>query len=1023
MSKRLQKPERRGRKSWCRATRWRFVMAVMAAALWLPTVTGGVGSGVVIAQGGKGAPSKIAGLILDRIAQIQAAQAAGPLSRTEAARLSSTALQVTDDGQLEVEIHGARAVGAAESTALEGLGATILASTGNIRWPAGVAPPPTLGIITVRIPADRVRDAAALPWVVAVTPAEKQAPDVGAFTSEGVVLHRTDQANTLGIDGAGVNVGVVSDGVSNLAAAQALGDLPPVVNVLNAGGGDEGTAMLEIIHDLAPGASLLFHGTGGGVANHITALNNLAAAGAQVIGEDIPFDAEPAFQKGAAATAAEALTVAGVSVHSSAGNLGGTHAARVAAAGTGGGPDGFGGPFVGCPSNPDNVVAIAGAGDTTFDISLASGASISATLQWSEPRAIFPTPGAGGFTDLDLFIMNAAANTCLASSTGAQGNGAGDTIEQASWTNPGPGTVTIKLVVDVTAINGAVASPLLDLRWRGGSAVDATTRAGSLNPDSNYTFGATSAAAANASVSTNPATVPIEGFSAGGPVQLILTTICTNGSYPCPGNSTGGGGGQTVGAPTWTAADGVSVSGAGGFGSGNCPAATQGDCLFFGTSAAAPHAAGIAALVRQALGSPTPLQITAAMAGTARDRGTAGFDNVWGFGVLNALAAIGEEADLSVTKDCLPNVPLGAGQTATCTMIVRNNGPSTARTVALSDVHLATATLNWGTITTTQGTCARVANTITCAIGDLASGATATVTASFSASETLSASDVATVSSATFDPDTSNNQATDSVEFVSSANLSITKSDAPDPVTAGETLTYTLTVSNAGPSPAVNVAVRDALSAQVSFQSATPSQGACQAGVVPGDPTKPLLCNLGSLASGGSATITVVVKVNSVVPAGTLLVNNADVSSDTADPNTGNNVATASTTVQTRADLAIVKSSDASTYKPSSTVTYRIDITNNGPSKALNVVVTDDLPATKQAVYQSNTGGCVLSSPTRLTCNQGDLAVGETKSFFVYVVVKGSRGDVSNTASVTSATTDPTPANNSSTRVVTIGHP
>ncbi|HEU4939620.1 MAG TPA: S8 family serine peptidase [Vicinamibacterales bacterium] len=1023
MNKRLQTRRPSGRERWCLGTRWRVVMAVVAAALWLPTVGGGGSSGIVMAQGGKGAPSKIAALVLDRISQIQAAQSAGTMSRAAAARLSSGSLAVTEDGQLEVEIHAARAVGAAESSALAGLGATILASTGDIRWPAGVSPPPTLGIIAVRMPADRIRDAAAFPWVVAVTPAEKQAPDVGAFISEGVVLHKTDQANTLGIDGAGVNVGVVSDGVSNLAAAQALGDLPPVVNVLNAGSDDEGTAMLEIIHDLAPGASLLFHGTGGGVANHITALNNLAAAGAQVIAEDIPFDAEPAFQKGAAATAAEALTVAGISVHSSAGNLGNQHAARLAAVGTAGGPDGFGGPFVGCPSNPDNVVAIAGAGDTTFDIQLASGASISATLQWSEPRAIFPTPGAGGFTDLDLYIMNAAASTCLASSTGTQGNGAGDTIEQANWTNPGPGTVTIKLVVDVSATDGAVATPLLDLRWRGGNAVDAVTRAGSLNPDSNYTFGATSAASADASVSTNPATIPIEPSSGGGPVQLISTTICMNGSYPCAGNATAGGPGQTVGAPTWTAADGVSVSGVGGFGRGNCPAVTQGDCRFFGTSAAAPHAAAIAALVRQALGSPTPLQITDAMATTARDRGTAGFDNVWGFGVLNALAAIGEEADLTVTKDCVPNVPLNAGQTATCTMIVRNNGPSTARTVVLSDVHLATATINWGTITTTQGTCSRVVNTITCALGDLASGATATVTASFSASQDLSASDVATVSSDTFDPDMSNNEASDSVEFVSSANLSITKSDAPDPVIAGENLTYTLTVMNGGPSPAVNVAVRDALSAQVSFQTASPSQGACQAGVVPGDPAKPLLCNLGTLASGASATILVVVRVNSVVPAGTLLVNNADVSSDTADPNTGNNVATASTTVQTRADLAIVKTSDALTYKPSSTVTYRIDVTNNGPSKALNVVVTDDLPATRQALYQSDTGGCVLSTPSRLTCNQGDLAVGETKTFFVYVVIKGNRGDVSNTASVTSATTDVILANNSSTRVVTIGHP
>jgi uncharacterized repeat protein (TIGR01451 family) len=617
--------------------------------------------------------------------------------------------------------------------------------------------------------------------------------------------------------------------------------------------------------------------------------------------------------------------------------------------------------------------------------------------------------------------MNAAASTCLASSVGAQGNGAGDTIEQASWTNPGPGAVTVKLVVDVAGNNGAVAPPLVDLRWRGGAALDATTRAGSLNPDSNYTFGATSAAAADASVSTNPSTIPIEGFSGGGPVQLISTTVCMGGSYPCPGNSTAGGGGQTVGAPTWTAADGVSVSGAGGFGSGSCPAVTQGDCLFFGTSAAAPHAAGVAALVRQSLGSPTPLQIHQAMSTTTKDRGAAGFDNVWGFGVLNALAAIGEEADLTVAKDCQPNTVASAGETATCTIIARNNGPSTARNVKVSDVHFPSGTLIWGAITTSVGTCSRSGNTVTCTLGDLTAGATATMSVSFTASESLTVSDLATVSSDTFDPDMSNNEATDSVSFGSLANLSLTKTDAPDPVIAGEVLTYTLTAANSGPSPAINVTVRDALSALVSFLSATPSQGACQAGVVPGDPTKPLTCNFGTLASGANATLTVVVRVNSDVPAGTLLVNNADVSSDVPDPNTGNNVATAATSVQTRADLAITKTSDALIYKPSSVVTYSINVINNGPSKALNVVATDHLPDLKAAIYQSDTGGCVLSTPKTLTCNVGDLAVGQSKTFFVYVLIKGNQGVVSNLASVASATTDPVAGNNSSSRDVTIG--
>ena len=113
-----------------------------------------------------------------------------------------------------------------------------------------------------------------------------------------------------------------------------------------------------------------------------------------------------------------------------------------------------------------------------------SGSSF--TLQWSEPRAIFPTAGAGGFTDLDLYIMDATGTTCLAESTGFQGGGFGDTIEQISL-NPALAGTNAKIVVNLFANAGAAGAPLLDLRWRrtqnGG---DVTTRAGSLNPDSNY---------------------------------------------------------------------------------------------------------------------------------------------------------------------------------------------------------------------------------------------------------------------------------------------------------------------------------------------------------------------------------------------------------------------------------------------------------------------------------------------------------------------------------------------------------
>src|SRR5262245_46189857 len=212
--------------------RWPSHLAIGISVAVLVAMCAAAGSGSLFAQQSKGAPSKIAGIVQDRIDRLRLASAAGGLS--PAARgLSTAALVVTDDGQLEVEVHAAGAVSADESAALEGLGATVLASTGTVRWPAGVTRPSNLAIITARIPADRIATVAALEWVVAITPAEKESPDAGAFVSEGVILHKTDQANTLGLDGTGVSVGAISDGVSNLAAAQALGDLPPGVNVLN----------------------------------------------------------------------------------------------------------------------------------------------------------------------------------------------------------------------------------------------------------------------------------------------------------------------------------------------------------------------------------------------------------------------------------------------------------------------------------------------------------------------------------------------------------------------------------------------------------------------------------------------------------------------------------------------------------------------------------------------------------------------------------------------------------------------
>jgi len=589
-------------------------------------------------------PSKVPWLLQQRAAAASAAVArSGRLSTAAVTSLSDGVLGVHPDGAFDLVVHALGPVGKAEAAQLTALGSTVTGSSADFAAVPG-ATLPTAGLLAATVPANRIDAVAALPWVAAIRPAIRPVTDAGPVTSEGVALHRTDRARQLGITGRGQKIGAMSDGVTSLADSVAKGELPADVQVLDPGDGDEGTGMLEELYDEAPGAKLLFAGTGETLEDHVAGLRNLAAAGANLITEDLAFDDEPAFQQGLTAATAEQLAAHGVFFSSSAGNLGAKHSSRVVASGTGTTPDGVpaAGNFGSCPNVPDNTVNLGGTAGNTFDLRIGAGGLLLVTLQWSEPRAIFPTPGRGGFTDLNLYLMNETGTDCLASSASVQANGVGDTLEQLIWENPNPAATAFKLVVDVQGTSTAVRPPVLDLRWRNAVAavanIDTPDRAGSLNPDSNYLGAATSAAAVNSSLSVDPTAIPIETFSAGGPVQVGSTTQCRNGrAGPCTGVA--GRPFATKVAPTWAAADGVSVSGSGGFPNpATCPSAVQGGCRFFGTSAAAPSAAGVAALVRQELGGRVPAALlNVAMAALAVDRGDRGPDNVFGAGVLQAI--------------------------------------------------------------------------------------------------------------------------------------------------------------------------------------------------------------------------------------------------------------------------------------------------------------------------------------------------------------------------------------------------
>jgi uncharacterized repeat protein (TIGR01451 family) len=238
------------------------------------------------------------------------------------------------------------------------------------------------------------------------------------------------------------------------------------------------------------------------------------------------------------------------------------------------------------------------------------------------------------------------------------------------------------------------------------------------------------------------------------------------------------------------------------------------------------------------------------------------------------------------------------------------------------------------------------------------------------------------------------------------ADLSITKTASPNPVTVGASLTYTLTIANHGPSDATGVVVTDTLPASESFVSTTPSQGTCTG-------TSSISCNLGSLANGASATVSIVV---TPTQAGAIS-NTASVSGDQYDSDRDNNSDTQTTTV-TAADLSIVKTASPSPATVGSPLTYTLSVTNNGPSDATGVVVNDSLLAGLSFVSSSASQG-TCSGTSTVSCNLGALANGASATVTI-VVTPTQVGGVSNTATVTANESDPAAGNNSATIVTTI---
>jgi hypothetical protein len=275
------------------------------------------------------------------------------------------------------------------------------------------------GKVHAQIDPSQLLALAANPDVKYINDADIGTTNVGSVTSQGYVTHTANKAYSIGIGGAGINIGVLSDSASaaRVAALISSGDLPPNVTVLPgqaSSGNDEGTAMMEIIHDLAPGANLFFATANGGQANFANNIRTLRFVyHCDIIVDDVTYFAEGAFQDGTVAKAVNDVVGDGALYFSAAANSGNL---TFGTAGTWEGDFLNGGIASALINNAEGAPVLVHNFGTVglpklFNVLKTSGSGIS--LKWSDPLA-------GATDDYDLFVLNSTGTAIKGVSFAAQ---------------------------------------------------------------------------------------------------------------------------------------------------------------------------------------------------------------------------------------------------------------------------------------------------------------------------------------------------------------------------------------------------------------------------------------------------------------------------------------------------------------------------------------------------------------------------------------------------------------------------
>jgi uncharacterized repeat protein (TIGR01451 family) len=366
---------------------------------------------------------------------------------------------------------------------------------------------------------------------------------------------------------------------------------------------------------------------------------------------------------------------------------------------------------------------------------------------------------------------------------------------------------------------------------------------------------------------------------------------------------------------------------------------------------------------------------------------------------MSALAAPVTDLSLTKTNGVSTIVP---GTATTYTITVTNAGPSNATGATVTDLFPAALTnVTWTCATPAFGSCSAAAGsghittTVTLPVG---------ATAIFTATATVAPDAVGVlVNTATVapgpgasDPSSANN--TDADTLTPRADVVLTKT-GPATALPGDTLVYTVTVRNDGPSNAERVVVRDPTPAGLTFVATT------------GDCTTPFPCDLGTVLAGTTRTIT----ATFTVPAGAVgpspLVNIAEVSSTTPDPDPANNTARLETTLNFDADVEVSKSVPPGDVQVGDTVVVTVSALNHGPNRATGVEVTDKLPGGFAFTAATATHGTYDDATGTWTI--GDLAPGTPARLDLTATLTGP-GSITNLAVKTGQNEpDPNSANDS----------